>query len=446
MPHERGASRGTLNPAPQAYAQGLRANLSLFVWQAQQVFLVGLLLGSERTVLPLLAARDFGVAPSSFLYLLSFVIVFGLVKGALNFVAGRLSERVGRKTVLVLGWCAALPVPWLIAFASSWWWIVAANLFLGINQGFAWSMTVTSKIDITRAEQRGLATGINEFAGYAAVGLAGLATAWLAQRYGARPALFGFAGATIVLALGTALLFVRETLPWAHAERQRRAAQTGATGRLDHADDLPEQPTSRQVFAFVSWRQPTFAALCQAGVANKVADTLLWVLFPLFLHARGMSLVQVGTVTGAYGLSWGASQLWTGPLSDRIGRKPPVIGGLWLLAAGIVAAVCVDSFGAWLLSALVMGLGMALLYPNLIAAVADLAHPSWRSSALGTYRYWRDTGYAIGALVLGVVAQARGAIAPAFWLTAGWLLLSGVWLLLRARETHPAIAARRALD
>lgn len=419
------------------HVQGIRANLRQFVWQAVQVFFVGLMIGMERTVLPVVAARDFGVPKSSFLYLLSFVISFGLVKGALNFLAGRLSERIGRKAVLVLGWIAAIPIPLLMFFARSWWWIIAANLFLGINQGFAWSMTVTSKVDITRPEQRGLATGINEFAGYAAVGLAGLATADLAGLYGPRLALLGFAVAVVAVALCTAMLFVQETLPWALAERHRHASGIHAGTRPRFADGLAEHPTSRQVFAYVSWRHPTFAALCQAGVANKVADTLLWVLFPLYLHEHGLSLIQVGWVTGAYGLSWGASQLWTGPLSDRVGRRPPVVAGLWLLGAGVAAAVVVDGFAAWLVVAMVMGVGMALLYPNLIAAVADIAYPTWRSSALGTYRYWRDTGYAIGALVLGLVAQARGRIEPAFWVTAVWLAASGVWVLLRARETHP---------
>ncbi len=299
------------------YTQGIRANLHQFVWQAVQVFFVGLLIGMERTVLPVVAARDFGVPRSSFLYLLAFVISFGLVKGALNFIAGRLSERIGRKRVLVLGWVAAIPIPFLIYFAQSWWWIVAANGFLGINQGLAWSMTVTSKVDITRPEQRGLATGINEFAGYAAVGLAGLVTAYLAEVYGPRLALLGFAVVVIVFALLTALLFIRETLPWARAERHRHTSGTHTGLRPRFAEGLPEHPTSRQVFGYVSFQHPTFSALCQAGVANKVADTLLWVLLPLYLHARGLSLVQVSWVTGIYGLSWGASQLWTGPLSDR---------------------------------------------------------------------------------------------------------------------------------
>ncbi|WP_080405286.1 MFS transporter [Burkholderia ubonensis] len=431
------AASRTQAPANDAYAQGIRANLHQFIWQAVQVFFVGLVIGMERSVLPVVAARDFGVPRSSFLYLLSFVISFGLVKGALNFVAGRLSERIGRKRVLILGWIAAIPVALLIFYARSWWWIVVANLFLGINQGFAWSMTVTSKVDITRAEQRGFATGINEFAGYAAVGLAGVATAYLTGLYGPRTALLGFAIAVITVALLTALLFVRETLPWAHAERHRHVsgAHVGLAPRF--AAGLPEHPTARQVFTYVSFRNRTFSALCQAGVANKVGDTLLWVLFPLYLNERGLSLVQTGWVTGVYGMVWGASQLVTGPLSDRIGRRTPIVAGLWLLAAGIATAAIVRGFGAWIASATIMGVGMALLYPNLIASVADIAYPTWRSSALGTYRYWRDTGYAIGALVLGLIAQSRGDVVPAFWFTAIWLAASGAWVLLRAQETHP---------
>jgi MFS family permease len=425
--------------AHDRYVQGIRINLHQFIWQAVQVFFVGLVIGMERNVLPVVANQDFGVPKTSFLYLLSFVISFGLVKGALNFVAGRLSERIGRKTVLLLGWVAAIPIPFLIFYAPSWGWVVVANLFLGINQGFAWSMTVTSKVDITRPEQRGLATGINEFAGYAAVGLAGTLTGYLSHLYGPRPALLGFALVVIALGLGSALLFLRETLPWARAESHRHATGT-QTGLMPHyASGLPDHPSARQVFVFVSFRHPTFSALCQAGVANKVADTLLWVLFPLYLHGHGLSLVQIGWVTGVYGMVWGASQLWTGPLSDRIGRKKPVVAGLWVLAAGIAGVMLVAGIVAWLVAAAVMGVGMALLYPNLIAAVADISHPNWRSSSLGTYRYWRDTGYALGALALGLIAQAKGDVVPAFWFTAGVLVVSGAWVLWRVDETHPRL-------
>ncbi|OZB76232.1 MAG: MFS transporter [Thiomonas sp. 14-64-326] len=403
---------------PVPHLQGIRINLQQFIWQAVQVSFVGLMIGMERNVLPVVAQQDFGVPKSSFLYLMSFVISFGLVKGMLNFVAGRLSERIGRKPVLVMG-----------------------NVFLGINQGFAWSMTVTSKVDITRPEQRGLATGINEFAGYAAVGTAGIVTGYLAQRVGARPALLGFALLVIALGLITALVFVRETLPWARAESRRHADGKHQGLKPRFAEGLSSHPTSMQVFAFVSFRHGTFSALCQAGVANKVADTLLWVLFPLYLHGHGLSVVDIGWVTGVYGLVWGASQLWTGPLSDRIGRKPTIVAGLWLLATGVGAVTLVAGMVAWIIAAVVMGVGMALLYPNLIAAVADIAHPNWRSSALGTYRYWRDTGYALGALALGSIAQVAGLIAPAFWFTAALLLGSGLWVLLRVQETHPRVHA-----
>jgi len=425
--------------APPAHLQGIRVNLHQFIWQAVQVGFVGLMIGMERNVLPVVAQQDFGVPKSSFLYLMSFVISFGLVKGLLNFVAGRLSERIGRKPVLVMGWLAAIPIPLLVFFAPNWGWVVAANVFLGIHQGFAWSMTVTSKVDITRPEQRGLATGINEFAGYAAVGTAGIVTGYLAQLIGPRPALLGFALLVIAAGLGTALVFVRETLPWARAESKRHADGKHQGFKPRFAEGLSSHPTAMQVFAFVSFRHRTFSALCQAGVANKVADTLLWVLWPLYLHGHGLSVVGIGWITGVYGLVWGASQLWTGPLSDRIGRKPTIVAGLWLLAAGVGAVTLAAGWVAWILAAVVMGVGMALLYPNLIAAVADIAHPDWRSSALGAYRYWRDTGYALGALVLGAIAQGAGLIAPAFWFTAALLLASGLWVLLRAQETHPRV-------
>jgi len=426
--------------AEAAYVHGIRANLSQFIQQMIQVFFVGLMIGMERTVLPVVAGQDFGVPKGSFFFLMSFVLSFGLVKGALNFVAGRLSERIGRKRVLLLGWAAAVPIPFLIYYAPSWGWVVAANAFLGMNQGFAWTMTVTSKVDITRAEQRGFATGVNEFSGYAAVALAGIATSYLSESFGVRTALLGFALAVIAVGAVTAALFIRETLPWARAESDLHADGTYRGDRPRFPDGVPEHPSAAEVFALVSFRHPTFASLCQAGVANKIADALLWVLFPLLLHGRGLSVVQIGWVTGVYGLVWGASQLWTGPLSDAIGRKAPIVAGLWVLGIGVVAAVLATGIAGLVLAATVMGTGMALLYPTLIAAVADISHPNWRSSALGTYRYWRDTGYAIGALLLGAVAQLGSGVEAAFWFTAAVLGASGTWVALRGEETHPRLS------
>jgi MFS family permease len=251
-------------------------------------------------VLPVLS-EDFGVPKGSFLFLMSFVVSFGLIKGALNFVAGRLSEHIGRKKVLLLGWLGALPIPFMILYAPSWGWIVAANVFLGINQGFAWTMTVTSKVDITRAEQRGFATGVNEFAGYAAVAIAGILTGYLSLAYGPREALFGFTLAVVLVAMVVASLFLRETLPWAKAESSEHANGSYAGHKPRFAAGVSERPSMWEIFTLVSFRNPTFRSFAQAGVSNKVADALLWVLFPVFLHDRGLSVVQIGWITGVYG-------------------------------------------------------------------------------------------------------------------------------------------------
>ncbi|MDA8110819.1 MAG: MFS transporter [Betaproteobacteria bacterium] len=420
------------------YVHGIRANLRQFILQAVQVFFVGLVIGMERNVLPVLS-RDFGVPRRSFLFLMSFVVSFGLVKGILNLVAGRLSERIGRKKVLLLGWLGALPIPFMIFYAPTWEWIVAANVFLGINQGFAWTMTVTSKVDITLAEQRGFATGVNEFSGYAAVAIAGVATGYLALLYGPREALFGFTLAVILIALLTAWLFIEETLPWAKVESAQHAQGTYVGHRPRFPKGVSEHPSTREVFALVSFRHPTLSALCQAGVANKVSDALLWVLFPVFLHGRGLGIVAIGWISAVYGMVWGASQLWTGALSDAIGRKKTIVAGLWVLGAGVAATTLLEGTAAWAACAAVMGIGMALLYPNLIAAVADISHPNWRGSALGTYRYWRDTGYALGAIALGLVAQWAHGVRAAFWFTGAVLWATGLWVAWRAEETHPRL-------
>ncbi len=421
------------------YPQGIKANISQFVLQAIQVFFVGLIIGMERTVLPVVAHRDFHVPPRSFLFLMAFVVSFGFVKGILNFAAGRLSERLGRKTVLLWGWVSALPIPGLIYFAPDWNWIIAANVFLGINQALCWSMTVTSKLDIVQVDQRGFATGVNEFAGYVAVAVAGVVTGYLSRSYGAREALLLFGLAVIGTGFFIAAVFVRETLPWARAESRRHLLGIHPGPLPRFPSGISSSPGNGEIFSLVSFRHPTFSALCQAGTSNKVADALLWVMYPLFLHHRGLSVVQIGWVTGTYGAVWGVSQLWTGPLSDRIGRKIPIVAGLWLLAAGIIVIPLLSGPGWWSGASAVMGVGMALLYPNLIASVADISHPDWRASALGTYRFWRDMGYALGGVVLGVAAQLGQHTGTAFFTTAVILFFSGIRVVFRAEETHPRI-------
>jgi MFS family permease len=347
-------------------------------------------------VVPALAETEFGVPRNSFVLLSAFVVAFGLVKGVMNFVAGRLSERIGRQRVLLLGWAVALPIPLMIWYAPDWSWIVAATILLGINQGLTWSMTQTAKLDITRLEERGLTMGLNEFAGYLGVALAGVATAYLASLMGAREGLLLFGMTVIVLALALTQLWVKDTRPWALAEAARH--QPGAINaiRPRYPVDVSVQPGTWEIFTLMSWRDKRLMALSQAGLVEKFVDALVWVFYPVFLYRQGVSLPNVGWIIGAYGFVWGGAQLYTGRLSDRIGRHRPNLWGMWLCGAGVVLMVLGQGISWWVTSAAISGFGMALLYPNLSAAVADIAHPSWRGSAIGIYRFWRDLGYGIG--------------------------------------------------
>jgi len=423
------------------YVHGIRANLGQFSQQLLQVFFVGLTIGLQRNVMPALAEQEFGVPAGSFALLTAFIVSFGFVKGSLNFVAGRLSDRIGRRRILLWGWIAALPIPFIILYAPSWNWIVAANVLLGVNQGFAWSMTVTAKLDITHANERGLATGFNEFAGYSGVAIAGIVTGYLATDFDPRWSLFTFGLTVAIVALIVAYLFVEETLPWAHAEAAKRAGggETGtAHGRLP--EGFPDRPTTRQIFALVSFQHRTFSALSQAGCVEKFVDALVWAFFPVYLVERGLTVIEIGWVVGAYGLVWGGSQLWTGPLSDRIGRKIPIVAGMWICGGGIAAMLFGDTMVHWTVAAAVSGLGMALLYPTLIAAVGDISHPNWRGSSLGVYRFWRDIGYGIGALLIGFIANATSGVEAGFWFTAVAMGVSGLWVLVVAEETLPRLA------
>jgi len=424
------------------YVHGIRPNIGQFAQQLIQVFFVGLTIGMQRTVVPALAETEFGVPPGSFTLLMAFVVSFGFVKGAMNFVSGRVSEKVGRRKVLIWGWLVALPIPFIFLYAPTWNWIVAANVLLGINQGFTWSMTVTSKLDIVRPEQRGVATGFNEFAGYGGVALAGLITGYLASVFDPRWSLFVFGLSVILLALVSALIFSRETIHWARAESAAHKAGTHVGPRPRFPSDVSEHPTTREIFTLVSFRHRTFAALSQAGCVEKFVDALVWGFFPVYLHARGLSLIDIGWIVGMYGFVWGGSQLWTGPLSDAIGRKWPIVIGMWTCAAGIAATLFADGIVEWSLAAAVTGVGMALLYPTLIAAIGDISHPNWRGSSLGVYRFWRDLGYGIGALSLGIIADAFGALEAGFWFTAAAMALSGMWVAIAMDETLARINPR----
>jgi len=415
---------------------GIRENLTQFVHQLIQVLLVGLAIGMTRTVIPALAETEFGVARGSFLLLTAFVVAFGVVKAVMNFVAGRLSERIGRKRVLFWGWVIALPIPVMIWAAPNWGWIVAATVLLGVNQGLCWSMTQTAKLDITRADQRGLTMGLNEFSGYVGVALAGVITAYAAEALGARLGLLIFGMGVIVTALVLCVVWVKDTLPWAQAET---AAHKLGTPKFPprYPQGVAENPSTREVFVLMSWRDKRLAALSQAGLVEKFVDALIWVIFPVFLVAQGASLTEMSWIVGAYGFVWGGSQLFTGRLSDLVGRFWPNVLGMWICGAGVLMVVLGDGAAWWALSAGIAGFGMALLYPNLGASVADVTPPAWRGSAIGIYRFWRDLGYGIGALGLGLTAHLTGVVEAAFWFVALSMFASGAVLFVWGEETHP---------
>lgn len=417
---------------------GIRPNLGQFLHQLFQVLLVGMTIGMTRTVVPALAESEFGVPKGSFAMLVSFVVGFGFVKGALNFVAGRLAESWGRRRVLLLGWVTAIPIPLLIHFAPSWDWVVVATLLLGVNQGFTWSMTQTAKLDLTRPDQRGLTIGFNEFSGYVGVAIAGIVTGYLAAELGPRAGLLWFGLAVIGLATLTTALFIQDTLPWARKEKPMAAA-SGATLHPRYPAGVSAKPTTREIFTLVTWRDRRFFAICQAGLVEKFVDALIWVFYPVFLYSKGVSLPGIGWIVGVYGFTWGGSQLVTGRLSDHWGRQKLNVAGMWICGAGVAMMLLGEGTAWWSASAALSGLGMAMLYPNLSAAIADISAPHWRASAIGTYRFWRDLGYGIGALGLGLAAASTQSVEGAFWFVAAAMALSGLGLAILGEETHPRL-------
>jgi len=381
---------------------GLTQNLGQFSLLVVVNAFVGGMVGLERTVLPLIAEREFGIASKS--AILSFIVSFGLVKAFVNLFAGRFSERSGRKKLLVTGWLFALPVPFMIMSAQSWSMIIFANVLLGINQGLCWSTTVIMKIDLVGPKRRGMAMGLNEFAGYGAVSVAALASGYIGSMYGLRPYPFylGVAFATAGLLISATL--VRDTTQ--HAREETRV----------HHKDARQLPSFREMFALTSYRNPTLFSVSQAGLVNNLNDGMTWGLFPLFFASYGLGVDQIGILAATYPAVWGISQIATGTLSDRWGRKWLIVWGMWIQAIGIVLVASApgfthapsDNFSWWMIGAVLLGAGTALVYPTLLAAIGDIAHPDWRASAIGVYRFWRDLGYAVGAILAGVVADFLG--------------------------------------
>ncbi len=409
---------------------GLTENIGQFSLLVLINAFVGGMVGLERTVLPLIAERDFGIASRS--AILSFIISFGVVKAFSNLIAGRYSDRIGRKKLLVFGWLFGIPVPFLIIWAPSWTVITFANVLLGINQGLCWSTTVIMKIDLVGPKRRGFAMGLNEFAGYGAVAFAALASGYLASIYGLRPVPFYLGIVFAVLGLFLSLTLVRDTT--AHASEE---------ARLHHEPQT--QPTFKEVFSETSYRNPTLFSVSQAGLVNNLNDGMAWGLFPLFFAAHGLGVESIAVLVATYPAVWSVLQIGTGALSDRWGRKLMIVTGMWMQAAGILlvaatptlASSRAGSFFLWIIGSVLLGIGTALVYPTLLAAIGDVVHPAWRASAVGVYRLWRDLGYAVGALLSGVVADLFG-LTWAIVVVAILTFVSGVIAALRMTETKRA--------
>ncbi|MEO5838982.1 MAG: MFS transporter [Acidimicrobiales bacterium] len=400
----------------------MRANLPQFLLLVGVNALVGGMVGQERTVLPLLAVREFDL--DAYTASVTFIVAFGIVKAATNFFAGTLADRYGRKPVLVAGWLIGIPVPIIVIWAPTWTWIVFANVLLGMNQGLTWSTTVIMKIDLAGPERRGLAMGFNEAAGYGAVAITAYMTGLIAQRWGLRPEPFFLGIAYAGLGLGLSVLAVRETRDHARTEADRH--DLGATT----TDSL----STRDVFVLTSLHDRALSAACQAGLVNNLNDGLAWGLFPLWFARDGLSVARIGVLAALYPAVWGVTQLITGALSDRVGRKPLIAGGMLTQAVAIALVAETTGFGRWALAATLLGVGTAMVYPTLLAAVSDVAHPRWRARSVGVYRLWRDAGFAIGALLAGITADAFG-LRAAIWTVAALTAASGLVVLIRMYET-----------
>ena len=425
-------------PSPRL---GLRENLGQFSLLLLVNAFVGAMVGLERSILPAIAQQDFHVAAAS--AILSFIVVFGLTKALTNYVAGRLSERFGRKTVLVAGWLVAIPVPLLLMWAPSWRWIVGANVLLGISQGLTWSTTVIMKIDLVGPRRRGLAMGLNEFSGYFALAASALATGWIAAHYGLRPQPFYLGLVYVACGLLLSTLAVRETRHF--VDQELRA----------HPPQAPAAALSQgEIFRRCTWADRNLSSISQVGLVNNLNDGMAWGLFPLVFAAAGLGLAQIGLLAALYPAVWGITQVFTGAWSDRVGRKGLIAGGMAVQAVGIAITALAGAFagfatfaafaafGAFALGAVLLGLGTAMVYPTLLAAIGDVAHPSWRASAVGVYRLWRDLGYAVGALLAGLTADWFG-LTAAVGLVAALTLCSGAMAALRMTET---LRRRRPVD
>jgi MFS family permease len=403
---------------PSPVQLGLRANALQFALLVVVNAFVGATIGIERSILPAIAEQELNVGAHA--ALLSFIAVFGVSKALTNYFAGRLSDRIGRKAVLVAGWMIAIPFPFLLMWAPTWGWVLFANALLGVSQGLTWSTTVIMKIDLAGPSQRGLAMGLNEFAGYLALAGSAYLTGAIAAATHLRPEPFWLGAGFVAAGLLLSAFFVRETHHFvAHEARSSIAAGPSLS--------------QREIFAKATWGDRNLSTISQAGLVNNLNDGMAWGLFPLIYASAGLGLGEIGSLVAIYPAVWGLAQLVTGGLSDRIGRKGLIAAGMWVQAVGIAVTATSSAYGGFAAGNVLLGLGTAMVYPTLLAAIGDVAHPTWRGSAVGVYRLWRDLGYAVGALLAGLVADALG-LDPAAAVVAVLTFLSGVVVVFRMTE------------
>lgn len=408
------------NPSQSGVILGLRANWRQFSLLVLINAFVGGMVGVQGTVVPLIGSQEFKIASTT--AVLSFIVSFGVIKAFANLVSGHFADVYGRKHMLVLGWLIGLPVPFMIAWGPSWGWIIAANALLGINQGFAWSMTVIMKVDLVGPRSRGLAVGLNEFAGYLSVGLTALLAGYIAQHYGLRPQPFYLGMGYAVLGLTLSVLVVRDTRHHVGHEIAH------------HHASASEELGFWEVFRRASFKNHNLLATSQAGLVNNLNFGMSWGIFPLFFASFGLEVGRIGILNSVYPGVWGILQTVTGPLSDRWGRKGLIVTGMWVQGCGLFLIGMTQTFAWWLLASGLLGLGTAMVYPTLIAAVSDASHPSWRARSLSVYRFWRDLGYAIGALSAGVIADTLG-MPWAIMIVSGLSFFSGAIVGLLMHET-----------
>ena len=408
-----------VHPRVPAVRLGLRENVTQFTLLVVVNAFVGAMVGIERSILPLLAEREFQLAART--AILSFIVVFGVTKAITNYVAGRFSDRIGRRHILIAGWLVAVPVPFLLMWAPTWSWVLVANGLLGISQGLTWSTTVIMKIDLVGPARRGLAMGLNEFAGYIAVAGAAWATGWIAAHEGLRPQPFYLGVVFVAVGLAVSLLLVRETQSHATLESRLRT-------------DANHARAPQGVFWHTTVGDRNLSSISQAGLVNNLNDGVAWGLFPLLFAVANIGLEQIAALVAIYPATWGLVQLGTGALSDRIGRKWLIAAGMWTQAAGIAITALANMFGWFAVGAVLLGIGTAMVYPTLLAGIGDVAAPAWRASAIGVYRFWRDLGYAVGAVIAGIAADLLG-LSGALWIAAALTFISGLIVASRMQET-----------